>query len=141
MVNFQEFAIDLRNYFKCCPICFASAKGTFAVHLTIGGKDTLACNICGAKWHVYIVPFAGFQWAELDSPAKDGRGQDLGGRQIDKKEILLMTQNASRDQKSQSVATKEIIKEKEVVTRIRCIYCHGAYNELLDTCPHCGAKN
>ena len=60
---------------------------------------------------------------------------------MDQKEILLMTQNASRDQKSQSAATKEIIKEKEGVTRIRCIYCHGAYNELLDTCPHCGVKN
>jgi DnaJ-class molecular chaperone len=52
-----------------------------------------------------------------------------------------MTQNASRDQNTQSTVTKEIIKEKEVVTRVRCPYCHGAYNETLDTCPHCGAKN
>jgi hypothetical protein len=141
MVDLQEFAIDLRNYFRCCPICFSSAKGTFAVHLTTGERDTLTCNICGSKWHLYIVPFSGFQWAELDSTAKDGRGKELSGRRLDKKEILLMTQNASRHQDNSSVATKEIIKEKEVVTRIRCPYCHGAYNEILDNCPHCGAKN
>jgi hypothetical protein len=38
MINLQEFAIDLRNYFKCCPIYFASAKGTFNVHLALGEK-------------------------------------------------------------------------------------------------------
>jgi hypothetical protein len=143
MVNLQEFAIDLRNYFKCCPICFASAKGVFNVHLSAHAneKDTLTCTICGAKWNLYIMPFSGFQWAELDSPAKDGRGQKLCGRHLDKKEILSLTQNASHDQNNQSVATKEIIKEKEVITKTRCRYCHGSYNEILDECPHCGAKN
>jgi hypothetical protein len=141
MVNLQEFANDLRNYFKCCPICFASVKGTFQVHLTLGERDTLTCSICGAKWHLYIVPFAGFQWAELDSPAKDGRGQEFCGKRLDKKAILSLTQNASHDQSNQPVAFKEIIKEKEVVTKIRCHYCKGAYNETLDKCPHCGAKN
>jgi hypothetical protein len=141
MVNLQEFAFDLRNYFKCCTICFASAKGTFNVHLALGENDSLTCNICGANWHLYIVPFGGFQWAELESTAKDGRGQELLGKRLDKKEILLMTQNANRDQSTQSTVTKEIIKEKEVVTRVRCPYCHGAYNEILDKCPHCGAKN
>jgi hypothetical protein len=52
----------------------------------------------------------------------------------------LTYQKASHDQNNQSVVTKEIIKEKEVVTRVRCPYCHGAYNEILDKCPHCGAK-
>jgi hypothetical protein len=141
MVELQEFALDLRNYFKCCPICFASAKGTLKVHLTVGERDTLTCNICGAKWHVYIVPFGGFQWAELDSAAKDGKGQEFCFRRLDKKEILSLTQNVSHDQNTKSVVTKEIIKEKEVVTKIRCNYCKGAYNEILDTCPHCGAKN
>lgn len=140
MVDLQEFALDLRNYFKCCPICFASAKGTLKVHLTLGERDTITCSICEAKWHIYIVPFAGFQWAELDSTAKNGRGQELLNRRLDKKEVLSITQNASRDQNNQSVPTKEIIKEKEVITRVRCPYCHGAYNEILDKCPHCGAK-
>jgi hypothetical protein len=141
MVNLQEFAMDLRNYFTCCPICFASAKGTFAVHLTMGGKDTLTCNICGASWSLYIVPFSGFQWALLESTAKDGRGYEILGKRLGKKEILSITQSASHDLNHQSVTTKEIIKEKEVVTKIRCSYCNGVFNEILDNCPHCGAKN
>jgi hypothetical protein len=139
MVNLQEFAIDLRNYFKCCPICFASAKGTFNVHLATGEEDTLTCKICGARWHLYIVPFGGFQWARLDSAAKDGRGKEMLGKRFDKKEILALTQNAHRENNQENVS-KEIIKEKEVITKIRCPYCQGSYNEILDNCPHCGAK-
>jgi hypothetical protein len=77
-------------------ICFASAKGTLKVHLTLGERDTLTCSICEAKWHIYIVPFAGFQWAELDATAKDGRGQELLNRRIDKKEILANSKCKSR---------------------------------------------
>lgn len=36
--------------------------------------------------------------------------------------------------------TKEIVKEKEVIVKIRCSYCGTLYNETLDRCPHCGAK-
>ena len=107
MVHLQEFANDLRNYFKCCPICFTSAKGTFQVHLTIGENDTLACNICRAKWHLHIVPFAGFQWAELNSPAKDGKGQELIGKRLDKKQILSLTQNSNLDKNSKSAVNKK----------------------------------
>lgn len=35
---------------------------------------------------------------------------------------------------------REIIKEKEVLVKIRCSYCHNLYDETLDKCPHCGAK-
>jgi RNA polymerase subunit RPABC4/transcription elongation factor Spt4 len=35
---------------------------------------------------------------------------------------------------------KEIMKEKEVIVKIRCAYCNNLYNETLDKCPHCGAK-
>jgi hypothetical protein len=112
MVNLQEFASDLRNYFKCCPICFASAKGIFNVHLTAGAKDTLTCSTCGAKWNLYIAPFRGFEWAELDLTAKDGRGQELLGKRLGKNEILEITTKERDNQKNQS-ANKEVIKEKE----------------------------
>ena len=36
---------------------------------------------------------------------------------------------------------KEIIREKEVIVKIRCSYCRNLYNETLDKCPHCGGKN
>jgi hypothetical protein len=95
MVDLQEFAIDLRNYFKSCPICFASAKGTFRVHLTLGERDTLECTACGSKWHIHISPFRGFEWAELDLTAKDGRGKEFLGRRIEKTEILKITENST----------------------------------------------
>ncbi len=35
---------------------------------------------------------------------------------------------------------KEIIREKEVVVKIRCRYCQNTFNETIDNCPICGAK-
>jgi len=36
------------------------------------------------------------------------------------------------------IREKEIIREKQVIIKVRCRYCMGAYNEELDCCPHCG---
>ena len=108
MVNLQEFAIELRNYFKCCPICRASAKGTFSVHLTAGEKDTLTCKVCGAKWNLHIVPFRGFEWAELELTAKDGRGAEYLGRKLDKNEILSIVQKDSAEQNTTILTSSSI---------------------------------
>ena len=35
---------------------------------------------------------------------------------------------------------KEIIREKEVIIKIRCPYCDKLYDETLDKCPYCGGK-
>jgi hypothetical protein len=35
-------------------------------------------------------------------------------------------------------AVREIIKEKEVIVKVRCSYCHKLYDETLDKCPNCG---
>jgi DNA-directed RNA polymerase subunit RPC12/RpoP len=40
----------------------------------------------------------------------------------------------------QQVVIKEIIKESQVVVKIRCPYCANLYDESLDKCPHCGGK-
>jgi hypothetical protein len=48
------------------------------------------------------------------------------------------TLNLPTTQNEPIVTQKEIIRE---VVKIRCPYCHGLYDETLDTCPHCGAKN
>ena len=117
MVNLQEFAIELRNYFKCCPICRASAKGTFSVHLTAGEKDTLTCKVCGAKWNLHIVPFRGFEWAELELTAKDGRGAEYLGRKLDKNEILSIVQKDSAEQNNPSTVNEQIAREKDTVTK------------------------
>jgi ABC-type bacteriocin/lantibiotic exporter with double-glycine peptidase domain len=33
---------------------------------------------------------------------------------------------------------REIIREKEVIVKIRCSFCNNLYDETLDKCPHCG---
>jgi len=37
------------------------------------------------------------------------------------------------------VREKEIIKEREVIVKIRCPHCRNTYDETLDRCPHCNA--
>jgi len=44
------------------------------------------------------------------------------------------------EEKEKIVKEKEMIREKEVIVKIRCSYCHNLYDETLDKCPHCGAK-
>lgn len=42
---------DVRGYFLCCPLC---GSNKLAVHITDGGRDTLTCYGCGAKWHLWV---------------------------------------------------------------------------------------
>jgi hypothetical protein len=39
-----------------------------------------------------------------------------------------------------TIKEKEIIREKEIITKVRCQYCNGLYDETLDKCPHCNAR-
>jgi hypothetical protein len=143
----KEYEADVRGYFPCCPLC-GSKK--IDVHLIPGGRDTLSCGKCGAKWHIYV-GLMGLKWAELDVEADDGIGKELLGRRLDKNEWRKMAHqtrrqalktSTSKDEevRTQSTAAreKEIIREKEVIVKVRCPYCHKLYDETLDKCPHCG---
>jgi len=35
---------------------------------------------------------------------------------------------------------RQIIREKEVIIKVRCNYCQTPFDEVLDRCPNCGAK-
>ena len=48
--------------------------------------------------------------------------------------------NQSSPNNAYPVREKEIMKEKEVIVKIRCPYCHHLYDETLDACPNCGAS-
>ena len=39
-----------------------------------------------------------------------------------------------------TVKEKEVIKETEVIIKVRCQYCHKLYDETANSCPHCGAS-
>lgn len=60
----------------------------------------------------------------------------VGGQEVDARQEQLQP----RTEQSRPVKEKEIIREKEVIVKIRCQYCRGTYDETLDECPHCGAK-
>jgi hypothetical protein len=82
----EYYEADVRGYFICCPLC---GNEQVKVHLISGGRDTLTCENCGARWHLYI-GLTGFKWAELDIEAKDGRGLQLLGKRLDKDEWRRM---------------------------------------------------
>jgi hypothetical protein len=33
----------------------------------------------------------------------------------------------------------QVIKEEEIIFKVRCSYCGSLYEETLDKCPYCGA--
>lgn len=144
----EEYKKDARSYFLCCPIC---GYDQISLNFIAGGRDTLSCDSCGAKWHLYV-GLSGFKWAELELCARDGKGRELFGKRFNKEECKIMAQNARKalsfqysvqaQHEKQAVVTKEkeIIRQKEVIIKIRCSYCKGLFNETLDKCPHCGAK-
>jgi mRNA-degrading endonuclease RelE of RelBE toxin-antitoxin system len=57
------------------------------------GRDTLSCYGCGAKWHLYI-GLTGLKWAELELEDEDGKGVELLGKKLNKKDWRKMAQNA-----------------------------------------------
>jgi mRNA-degrading endonuclease RelE of RelBE toxin-antitoxin system len=57
------------------------------------GRDTLSCYECGAKWHLHI-GLTGLKWAELDLEDEDGKGVELLGKRLNKKDWRKMAQNA-----------------------------------------------
>jgi Zn finger protein HypA/HybF involved in hydrogenase expression len=142
----REYESDVRGYFPSCPIC---GSREIAVHLTQGGRDILSCESCGARWHIYV-GLTGLKWAELDVEADDGKGKELLGKRLDRREWQRMAQNArkalpragqsSRTKDTVVAKEKEIIREKQVIVKVRCPYCHNLHDETLDRCPHCGAK-
>ena len=53
---------------------------------------------------------------------------------------IFETRSHTQIESQNHAREKEIIREKEVIVKIRCPYCRGTYDETLDECPHCGAK-
>lgn len=54
----------------------------------------------------------------------------------------MMPKNSSPSQRiaSEDNSVKEIIKETRVIVKTRCAYCKNLFEETLDKCPHCGAR-
>jgi hypothetical protein len=73
------------------------------------GKDTLSCYECGAKWHLHM-GITGFKWAELQLESEDGKGVELLGKKVNKKDWRKMAQNA---QETTTLKPREKPNEKQ----------------------------
>jgi len=138
----KEYESEVRGYFPSCPLC---GSKDIEVHFTMGGRDTLSCESCGARWHIYV-GLSGLKWAELDVEADDGTGKELLGKRLGKEEWRRMAHEARKRgvSKIQSPPSPTWTKEKETIIKeivmIPCKYCGGLMPQTSTFCPHCGAK-
>ena len=139
----------IRNqYFPVCPFCY----GKVTIVYKARGKDFASCLDCGAKWHIYLKKGRDhtleMTWAMLIEDGIDGKGKAYLGKKYDSSIWKRWSLKAKRkiastreiEKPSVEIKEKEVVKEKEVIVKIRCPYCHNLYNESLDKCPHCGGK-
>ena len=140
---------EARECFPVCPLC---GKESITIKIARSfGKDTMTCTNCGAKWHLHYrdALISGFDWATLKIEAEDGTGNDLLQKRIGKNQWEKLAREARNREKasrqssstpsaSSVVKEKEIIKETQVIIKIRCPYCSQLYAETLDKCPNCG---
>ena len=75
------FQSRARYYFPFCPLCGNGKEVT--INVSFDEKDTITCEKCGAKWHIYFsILTKKLKWGKLESPSKDGRGRDYLGKEI-----------------------------------------------------------
>jgi hypothetical protein len=77
----DELFVKTIKYFRFCPIC---GNDEIDINVGEGGKDTINCYGCGAKWHIYFGFFdKQLKWAKLTSATKDGEGSEYLGKKIE----------------------------------------------------------
>lgn len=92
---------------------------------------------------------ASLKWFYPVYKAKDGVANaliwDKKTKSVHQDTIVLVEELKSRVGATavapdQQVVTKEVVKESQVIVKIRCRYCNNVFDETLDKCPHCGGK-
>jgi hypothetical protein len=142
--SLEKYEREIQRSFPCCPLC-GSKK--LKPNLVPGGRDSLSCESCKAQWHL-IIGLGGLKWAELEHASENGDGKTYLGKRYEKgqwqklAEKMLNSKSIQEPLKEavQVIKEKEIIREREVIVKIRCPYCKNPFSETLDRCPHCGAR-
>ena len=100
---------EASKYFPNCPIC---GSGKIQVHLVMGGKDTISCENCGARWHIYFGHVLGhLKWAELELEADDGRGEELLGQKVEANKWREMAIESRKKLRAQNMKEKRTSKK------------------------------
>lgn len=145
----QSIAADARNDIKK----FRTELSMYAVPAETEAATT-RCTSYLDNWDNFFYYMAKFgasrKVEDFGEATRHYRAVELGLSEINRMLGVASTQKTespayeppSRTQAENQTQTreKEIIREKEVIVKIRCPYCRGTYDETLDECPHCGAK-
>jgi len=140
--KYPKMKAQISKFFPACPFCQEkSIEAKFSDDYF--ARDYIICSNCQAKWHIYFEE-GRIKWAKLIKEDTNGLGTLYLGEERDLNFWLNMIEKKPIEKMEVStepiVREKEIIKEKEVVVKVRCPYCGKLYDEVLDTCPHCGGK-
>ena len=54
--------------------------------------------------------------------------------------LIRLSSKLIEQKDQETMITKEVTKEKEVIVKVRCPYCKGLHDETLNFCPYCGAR-
>jgi len=126
---------EIRTYFHTCPFCAKEDS-------VISHWDTfleISCKECYARWRIHTGWSGHFNGAELIKPNVQGKGTNLLGYNYPPDFWQKMVRVSDKlTSETITIKEKETIREKEVIIKIRCPYCHNLYDETLDKCPHCG---
>jgi hypothetical protein len=134
---------EVSKYFLRCPFCFE--KTVEAHRDNWSGEDSATCSSCGAKWHLYhSLLTEKMQWAELEKVGSKGGENLLGVKHKPEFWMKMFLGNLKQRGKlkkedAEKTITQQTVKEKEVIVKARCPFCHTFYDETLNTCPNCGA--
>jgi Zn finger protein HypA/HybF involved in hydrogenase expression len=133
----------LAQYFPQCPLC---GSESLKFDIEYGNvQDYIYCLSCKSKWEIgwkgENFEVESITLVETADPEKSA----LKGVKHTPEFWRTMASQAKETPPIASQAQpiekeKDVIVEKEVIVKVKCPYCGGLYDEVLDTCPQCGAK-
>ena len=134
----EDWELHAANFFPRCPLCHSKS---LEFDIKYGQKyDYINCHKCHAKWEI---DWKGRDY-EIESirlvEVRDVEKIMLKGKKRKPQFWLRMALETKKVPPTEKKITKEIIREKEVIIKIRCQYCSHVYDETLDKCPHCGGR-
>ena len=138
--KYERMKIEVSKFFPSCPLCQKESIET-RFNDDWYGRDYIVCSNCQAKWHIYYLQE--LKWAELVNVGASNKGNDYLNQRYEPTFWFDKVQNKPVEKTitpQPIVKEKEIVREKEVIVKVKCQYCGKLYNEVLDVCPHCGGK-
>jgi DNA-directed RNA polymerase subunit RPC12/RpoP len=135
-INEEHWESHVAEIFLKCPLC-GSKLLEFDVEYG-SMQDYIYCLECNAKWEI---DWKGENFKIEYIILVETGDTEKYGLKGEKHSPEFWQQMASQTKETQPNAKeKEVIRETQIIIKIRCQYCGKLYDEALDVCPNCGAK-